>query len=316
MFNIGEQPISLGSVQLVKVSVEGVEQGVVFDFSKGAIQELGPKERVVVVKDLAAFEFPYGAERPVAGQWTGQLSNNREILTLMTGLQTVQQFTYDDTWHRSTDGGGLALEVVDVKKADVGRWSLPEGWRPGPVPRGTPGTDSQAERAAYGDGNGVVDAAEIDRLAGAIRRQETDSRFDLNLDGFVDSADRDHLIREILRTNLGDANLNGGFDDQDLVLVLQVNEYEDGVVNNSGWAAGDWNGDGAFDSEDLVAAFRTGSYVVAAPPPAVSANAGSQFAELAHHDAAKLRERVDIDVSSVDVMFSEIERPLQRKRWV
>lgn len=58
----------------------------------------------------------------------------------------------------------------------------------------------------------------------------------------------------------GDANGDGRFDSQDLVLVFQAGKYEDDVPKNATFAEGDWNGDGDFTSSDLVAAFQTGAY--------------------------------------------------------
>ena len=42
------------------------------------------------------------------------------------------------------------------------------------------------------------------------------------------------------------------FDREDLQLVFQVGEYNDGIAGSSTWATGDWNCDGEFDREDLV----------------------------------------------------------------
>lgn len=83
---------------------------------------------------------------------------------------------------------------------------------------------------------------------------------DYTEDGVVDAADRMFLINNILKTTLGDSNLDGMFDSSDLVAVFQAGHYEDVAIGNSGWATGDWDGDLDFTSSDLVAAFRTGSY--------------------------------------------------------
>ncbi len=64
----------------------------------------------------------------------------------------------------------------------------------------------------------------------------------------------------------GDSNRDGVFDSNDLVLVLQAGEYEDGVPGNSTFEEGDWNGDGDFSSADLIAAMQSGNYVAAARP--------------------------------------------------
>ena len=58
----------------------------------------------------------------------------------------------------------------------------------------------------------------------------------------------------------GDANRDGQFNSDDLVLVFQSAEYEDGIVGNSDWSEGDWDGDGEFGSKDLVLAFQFGAY--------------------------------------------------------
>ena len=79
-----------------------------------------------------------------------------------------------------------------------------------------------------------------------------------------------YLIEVLLRTNFGDANLDGIFDSQDLVLIFQAGEYEDGTPGNSTWATGDWNCDGEFGTQDLVAAFQAGAYVAAARPMAAT----------------------------------------------
>jgi hypothetical protein len=114
------------------------------------------------------------------------------------------------------------------------------------------------------DGSGVVDARDIDLLATAIRSGNSESRYDLNGSGRVDSDDHRFLIENILRTTSGDANLDGRFNSSDLVAVFQAGQYEDTIAGNSGWSTGDWNGDGEFNTSDLVAAFQAGKYEAAA----------------------------------------------------
>ena len=59
---------------------------------------------------------------------------------------------------------------------------------------------------------------------------------------------------------IGDANLDGVFDEQDLLQVFQFGKYLGGVASNASWAEGDWNRDGQFDDQDIVAAFVAGHY--------------------------------------------------------
>ena len=70
---------------------------------------------------------------------------------------------------------------------------------------------------------------------------------------------------------IGDVNLDGRFDSQDIVLVFQAAEYEDNKENNSTWYEGDWNCDGEFNSADLIAAFRNGGFTFEARPKRAAA---------------------------------------------
>ena len=67
-------------------------------------------------------------------------------------------------------------------------------------------------------------------------------------------------ITRLKRTYIGDANLDGEFNTQDLIEVFQAGEYEDDIELNSTWATGDWDSDGDFNSRDLVIAFQDGGF--------------------------------------------------------
>ena len=93
------------------------------------------------------------------------------------------------------------------------------------------------------DGNGLVNAADVDALATAVRLGAGGALFDLNNDGQVTfeinapgGSDSDYLIRTILGTEYGDANLDGKVDITDLDLLGQSYGAE------SGWLFGDFNG--------------------------------------------------------------------------
>ncbi|MEZ6116336.1 MAG: hypothetical protein R3C28_07155 [Pirellulaceae bacterium] len=92
------------------------------------------------------------------------------------------------------------------------------------------------------DGDEVRDASDIDLFTQSLRSNSADSYFDLNTDTVVDMADHQFLIETVLGTYFGDANLDGEFNSSDLVAIFEVGEYEDTILNNSGWADGDWNG--------------------------------------------------------------------------
>jgi hypothetical protein len=72
------------------------------------------------------------------------------------------------------------------------------------------------------NGDGKVDAADIDALAAQIQSPTPDPACDLNGDGKVDAQDFNHLVVDLLATRPGDANLDGRVDGCDF-LAWQVN---------------------------------------------------------------------------------------------
>ena len=125
----------------------------------------------------------------------------------------------------------------------------------------------------------TVDVKDVDLLSAEIRTANPDLRFDLSADGRVDNEDLTVMIEDVLHTNFGDANLDGYFDSQDMIIVFQRGEYEDKITGNSTWGEGDWNADGDFNSDDMIVAFQTGAYetqgaaVAASPLAATSVEA-------------------------------------------
>ena len=129
------------------------------------------------------------------------------------------------------------------------------------------------------DANDVLDAADIDLLARRIRDENVLFwqliMFDLDMSSAIDAEDHRIWIHEVKKTRFGDTNLDGLFNNVDLVTILQAGEYEDGLYRNSSWATGDWNGDGEFDRADVVLALQDGGYaqgprvaLAAVPEPA------------------------------------------------
>lgn len=129
-----------------------------------------------------------------------------------------------------------------------------------------------------GDFNGdqVVDAADLGLLCDAIQAGAASSQYDLNGDGEVTLDDLVVLVRDLLRTSIGDANLDGQFDSADMVAVFQVGQYETGVPDSASWSGGDWDCDGQFTSGDMVFAFAQGGYAVSASPAAPEAGSTRQ----------------------------------------
>ncbi len=275
-----------------EVSLEDwrIRGGVDFNFEPS--DKLAARETVVVVRfnpdspdnaaRLAAFRNHYGLTDAVRllGGYSGGLSNNGERITLLsTDLSLVGQgvelprvqedeVVFDDRvpWPVSANGGGDSLHRLDptLYGNAVTSW-LAEAPSPGLATF----TPVQGDF----DGDGVTNVADITLLYEQLQSPTPDSAFDLNGDGSITEVDRDILVLDIIGTTYGDADLDRVFDSADLVRLMQLGEYEDGIPGNSTWDEGDFNGDGDFDASDLILAQQyIGRYVPvrAEPAPAIA----------------------------------------------
>jgi hypothetical protein len=110
------------------------------------------------------------------------------------------------------------------------------------------------------NGDGILDAADINALTSQVVAGTNAAEFDLNSDGLVNGTDRDVWVEQLKGTYFGDANLDGEFSTSDLVTVFQPGQYEDQIAGNSVWETGDWSGDQEFNSTDIVLAFQKGGF--------------------------------------------------------
>jgi hypothetical protein len=126
--NVGAQTINLNLVRFTK--------GIDFTFPS---LDLAPGQFVLVVADVNAFESSYGRGLPVAGAYSGSLSNGGEHVQICDAIgRIIADFTYADNWYAATDGSGCSLTVKDVK-ADPAGLSQKEAWRPSAHVGGSPG---------------------------------------------------------------------------------------------------------------------------------------------------------------------------------
>ena len=104
--------------------------------------DLSAGQYIVVVQDRNAFEARYGSNVNVAGQYSGQLDNAGERITLSDAIgQTILDFNYQDDWYSLTDGEGFSLTIIDPAHFDLGTWNTKEAWRPSAYLDGSPGQD-------------------------------------------------------------------------------------------------------------------------------------------------------------------------------
>ena len=110
------------------------------------------------------------------------------------------------------------------------------------------------------DCDGHVDVNDLETLNEAIKSEDEDIDldFDLNLDLTVSHDDVMTWIKCAKGTCVGDVNLDGVFNSDDLVELFTEGLYN--TDNEATWTSGDWNGDCRFDSDDLVLAFIEGCY--------------------------------------------------------
>ena len=142
--------IELANIGAGILSLDGVAftRGIDYRFPDGI--RLAPGGRLVVPRDLAAFEHRYGTDvdttatgyrDPVDGSNT--LQNDGETVRLDDpSNSTILDFRYDEEstegWYDEADGNGRSLEIIDLG-ADRGLWSDPTAWRPSSANGGSPG---------------------------------------------------------------------------------------------------------------------------------------------------------------------------------
>ncbi len=133
--NTGHLALSLAGLRFT--------EGIAFDFAGGAIQTIGAGEHVVVVRNLAAFTHRYpGAAARVAGEYTGELDDGGERVTLFNAvLDEAISFRYDDArgWPFTADGAGHSLVPLtwDGQADDVLDYG--GNWRASAYRGGSPG---------------------------------------------------------------------------------------------------------------------------------------------------------------------------------
>ncbi|RJP32505.1 MAG: hypothetical protein C4527_05995 [Candidatus Omnitrophota bacterium] len=112
-------------------------EGITFTFDALDIPLLAPTQTVLLVANRAAFEFRYGRDYPVAGEYEGQLSNGGEVITLVDAAdQIILSFEYDDAlpWPTAADGQGPSLQVIDVN----GNYNDSANWKASEQDGGSP----------------------------------------------------------------------------------------------------------------------------------------------------------------------------------
>ena len=190
------QSINLAGVHFIEQVINDDNQGITFTFGD---VDLAPGQRIVIVKDTAAFQIRYGTGITIEGEYSGKLDNGGEAITLRDAAgQTIQQFTYDDdgatSWPTSPDGNGPTLVAVDTS----GDYNTPSNWTASNTIHGTPGSAEAAGILGDVTGDGFVGAADLDQILALWGDAATSSseaaQADLDQSGTVASGDLNIVI--------------------------------------------------------------------------------------------------------------------------
>jgi hypothetical protein len=160
--NFSDHLIELTGAQLLEVETTSGTQGVGFDFATGDVLRLRPGERVLVVENRQAFEARYGIGLPIAGEWSGRLDNDGEMLTLVDiNGDIISQLSYNDrgAWPGRADGMGSSLENVDLF-ADP---NSPGTWSPSIDYDGSPGRGRRTNIPAVVVNEILANSPELER---------------------------------------------------------------------------------------------------------------------------------------------------------
>ncbi|MGB1888582.1 MAG: lamin tail domain-containing protein, partial [Akkermansiaceae bacterium] len=186
LMNRGSQTINLSGVKFI--------DGVTFDFSTAEIRSLDPGARVLIVKNLAAFEERYGNafSSKIAGEYSGNLSNDGELIILVDANDTnILSFTYNDQspWPEEPDGDSYTLVLINPVGPPIPEYGDPANWRASASSGGSPGDTGSSN---YNDW----------KIANGLPTPETDA--DPDRDG------RDNLLEYFEGTNPNLSDLASG----------------------------------------------------------------------------------------------------------
>lgn len=144
LMNTSASRIDLTGVTFELAPHNAQQEGIEFKFSS---EFLEPNERIVIVRDRAAFQSRYGTGIRIAqrdgvplntGTYDGALDNGGEQLTLKDiNGQLIRQFSYSDSgnWPGRADGGASSLELIQPTN-DAG---IASNWRNSHEFGGSPG---------------------------------------------------------------------------------------------------------------------------------------------------------------------------------
>ena len=117
--NTGSTPLDISGASFV--------EGISLSFPPQTILEAG--QHILVVANLAAFNLRYDAGLPVAGEYTGKLSNDGEQLQILDIMgENILEFSYNDAWYDATDEAGHSLVARNPATTPITDFDGPANW--------------------------------------------------------------------------------------------------------------------------------------------------------------------------------------------
>jgi hypothetical protein len=139
LYNPGTATFDLTGIHFV--------DGIDFNFTTSAITQLAPRAHVLLVQNRVAFEHRYGVGLPIAGEYTGRLSNAGERVAIADAAENIIfEITYATVapWPAVADGSGPSLELHNFS----GDRGAPDHWRSSTTSGGSPGLPVSVEAAS------------------------------------------------------------------------------------------------------------------------------------------------------------------------
>ena len=94
----------------------------------------------------------------IAGEYTGNLSNDGELITMVDASgTTIHSFTYNDQlpWPEGPDGDGFTLVLIDPSQQPVLEHAAPASWRASGTVGGSPGESNSSTYESWRIANGL-----------------------------------------------------------------------------------------------------------------------------------------------------------------
>jgi len=133
----------------IPLNLNGVRftDGITFDFTGSGVTSLAAGQRVLLVRNLAAFAARYGGGALIAGEFGGSLNSGGETLRLEDAHgEKILEFAFNNSWYPITDGLGFSLVIVN-DLAHWSTWDKKSSWQACGALNGTPGQPESANQA-------------------------------------------------------------------------------------------------------------------------------------------------------------------------